>query len=81
MWEKIEAADGKSYLLKEFKFKNFTSAFAFMTQVAFLAEKNNHHPNWNNVYNRVIIKLNTHDQGDIISEKDINLAAAIDQLL
>jgi 4a-hydroxytetrahydrobiopterin dehydratase len=81
MWEKIEEADGKSYLIKEFKFKNFTSAFAFMTQVAFIAEKSNHHPNWSNVYNRVTIKLNTHDKGDVITEKDTDLAAAIDLLV
>lgn len=52
-----------------FKFKDFTEAFGFMTQVAILAEKQNHHPNWSNVYNTVEFKLNTHDAGDIVTEK------------
>ncbi|GAB5539841.1 MAG: hypothetical protein Salg2KO_19440 [Salibacteraceae bacterium] len=49
-----------------------------MTQVAIIAEKKAHHPNWSNVYNQVTIKLNTHDAGDIITEKDEDLAQAID---
>ena len=65
-------------LQRIFKFKNFTQAFAFMTEVAFAAEKQNHHPNWSNVYNTVDIKLNTHDKGDIVTEKDHALAKAID---
>ena len=80
MWEKIEEADGKSYLIKEFKFKNFIEAFSFMTKVAILAEKANHHPNWSNVYNRVVIKLNTHDAGDTVTAKDIALSELIDKL-
>ncbi len=51
-----------------------------MSQVAILAEKHNHHPNWSNVYNQVTIRLNTHDAGDIITDKDYKLAEAIDQL-
>jgi 4a-hydroxytetrahydrobiopterin dehydratase len=78
MWKKIEEADGKSYLIKEFVFKNFIEAFSFMTKVAFIAEKKNHHPNWSNVYNKVIIKLNTHDAGDKVTNKDIELSELID---
>ena len=62
------------------KFKDFTEAFAFMTEVAFHAEKMNHHPNWSNVYNTVEIKLNTHDAGNTVTEKDRKLAAAIDKV-
>lgn len=68
-------------LSKTFKFANFIDAFAFMTRVALLAEKQNHHPNWSNVYNTVTINLNTHDAGDVVTEKDRKLAAAIDKLL
>lgn len=67
-------------LNRVFKFKNFTQAFAFMTEVAFEAEKQNHHPNWSNVYNTVDIQLNTHDAGSIVTEKDRALAAAIDAI-
>ena len=65
-------------LQRIFKFKNFTQAFAFMTEVAFAAEKQNHHPNWSNVFNTVDIQLNTHDKGDIVTDKDHALAKAID---
>lgn len=81
MWEKVEEADGKSYLYRTFKFKNFIDAFAFMSKVALLAEKHNHHPNWSNVYNQVEIKLNTHDKGDTVTAKDWELAEKISQLL
>ncbi|MEC9291854.1 MAG: 4a-hydroxytetrahydrobiopterin dehydratase [Pseudomonadota bacterium] len=60
-----------------FKFKNFVEAFGFMSQVAIVAEKLNHHPEWDNVYNRVNIKLTTHDAGHKISELDIKLAKRI----
>ncbi|MBN7809900.1 4a-hydroxytetrahydrobiopterin dehydratase [Algoriphagus sp. H41] len=68
-------------LKKTFEFSDFQEAFAFMTRVAFLAEKQNHHPNWSNVYNTVEIELNTHDAGDIVTEKDHKLAQAIDKIL
>jgi 4a-hydroxytetrahydrobiopterin dehydratase len=68
-------------LTKTFEFKDFTEAFGFMTRVAIVAEKMDHHPNWSNVYNKVIIELNTHDAGDIVTEKDHQLAKAIDQLV
>ncbi len=67
-------------LVKTFTFNNFSEAFAFMTQVAMLAEKNNHHPYWSNIYNEVNIKLCTHDAGNTITEKDIHLAKEIDLL-
>ncbi len=64
-----------------FIFKDFSEAFGFMTRVAILAEKQEHHPNWSNVYNRVKISLSTHDAGNIITEKDRILAQLIDNLL
>jgi len=68
-------------LTREFKFSDFSEAFAFMTRVAILAEKMNHHPEWSNVYNKVNITLTTHDAGNVVTEKDRKLAAAIDQLV
>lgn len=66
-------------LKRSFKFKNFVNAFAFMTSVALQAEKIDHHPDWSNVYNTVIIKLNSHDVKGI-TKLDFDLAAAIDGL-
>lgn len=68
-------------LQRSFRFKDFSEAFAFMTRVAFLAEKLDHHPNWSNVYNTVNITLTTHDAGNTVTEKDRILAAQIDSLL
>jgi 4a-hydroxytetrahydrobiopterin dehydratase len=68
-------------LKRTFKFEDFSEAFAFMTRVAILAEKQNHHPWWSNFYNTVNIELNTHDAGDIVTEKDHKLAKAIDKLI
>lgn len=68
-------------LTKTFTFKNFIEAFGFMTKVAIVAEKMNHHPNWSNVYNTVSFKLTTHDAGNTVTEKDKKLAAAIDTLV
>jgi len=68
-------------LKRTFKFKDFIEAFAFVSKVAILSEKQNHHPNWSNVYNTVEICLSTHDAGDIVTEKDHALAAAIDKLI
>ena len=65
---------------RELVFRDFNEAFGFMSRVALLAERRNHHPNWSNVYNRVSITLSTHDLGGL-SDLDIELAAAIDQLL
>ena len=67
-------------LKKTFKFSDFSQAFAFMTRVALIAEKMNHHPDWRNVYNTVEIALNTHDAGGVVTDKDRKLADAIDKL-
>lgn len=75
MWQE---QDNKLY--KKFVFKNFSEAFAFMTRVAFEAEKLDHHPNWSNVWNTVEIWLNTHSAGDIVTDKDRELAKKIDTL-
>jgi len=68
-------------LKKTFRFKDFSEAFAFMTRVAFIAEKMNHHPEWKNVYNTVEVSLNTHDAGNTVTGKDRKLAEAIDKLM
>lgn len=68
-------------LYRKFEFADFSEAFAFMTRVALAAEKADHHPLWTNVWNKVEIWLSTHDAGDIVTEKDRKLAAAIDKLL
>lgn len=67
-------------LYKKFEFKDFSEAFAFMTRVAMAAEKMDHHPTWKNTYNKVDIWLNTHDAGDIVTDKDRKLAEIIDKL-
>lgn len=75
MWK-----EENNQLKRDFEFKNFIDAFAFMSKVALVAEKMNHHPNWSNVYNKVSIALCTHDAGNTVTEKDRKLAAAIDKL-
>jgi 4a-hydroxytetrahydrobiopterin dehydratase len=65
------------HLVRHFVFKDFVAAFGFMTSIALLAEQLNHHPDWSNVYDKVSIKLSTHDVGGI-SEKDFELASRID---
>lgn len=70
----------ENMLTKSFEFKDFTEAFAFMMRVAFLAEEQNHHPNWSNVYNTVTISLTSHDAGNTVTEKDHKLAKAIDNI-
>ncbi len=67
-------------LYRKFEFKNFSEAFAFMTRVALAAEKMDHHPRWTNVYNTVEMWLNTHDAGDVVTDKDTKLAATIDKI-
>jgi 4a-hydroxytetrahydrobiopterin dehydratase len=69
------AADHKS-IHQSFKFKDFVEAFSFMTHVALLAEKADHHPDWSNSYNKVEITLSSHDAGGL-TKKDITLAQAI----
>ena len=68
-------------LYKKFTFKNFSEAFAFMTRVALAAEKMDHHPTWTNTWNTVEIWLNTHDAGNIVTDKDKGLAKKIDALI
>lgn len=75
MWNNI---DNKLY--KKFECKNFVHAFSFMTAVAIAAEKMNHHPTWTNTYNIVEIWLSTHDEGNVVTAKDEQLAAIIDAL-
>lgn len=70
--------DGEA-LVRSFRFADFSAAFAFMTRVALLAEKADHHPEWSNVWNRVDIRLTTHDAGGL-TDKDVALAQAIDAL-
>ena len=65
-------------LHREFRFRDFVTAFGFMTQAALVAERLNHHPEWINVYQRVVVDLTTHDAGGI-SERDFTLAKAMDE--
>ena len=64
-----------------FKFKNFVDAFGFMTKVALLAEKADHHPDWENSYNTVKISLSTHSAGHVVTDKDLQLATKIEALI
>ena len=73
-WKKDESPDS---ITKSFKFKSFSESWSFMSRIALLAEKMDHHPEWFNVYDRVDIKLSTHDVGGI-SQKDILMAIKID---
>lgn len=75
-----QAAPGRDAIRRAFKFKNFSEAWGFMNRVALLAEAQDHHPEWSNVYNRVEILLATHDC-DGLSQRDLKLARAIDALL
>ena len=76
-WDYDEARDA---LTRRFVFSDFVEAFGFMTRVAILAEKADHHPEWSNVYNRVDVLLTTHDAGGL-SARDVALAGAIDALV
>jgi 4a-hydroxytetrahydrobiopterin dehydratase len=67
-------------LIGHFQFDNFSIAFSFMTQIALLAEKMNHHPNWSNSWNKVEIRLSTHDAGNVITQKDKDLAEGINKI-
>ena len=75
MWQE---KDNK--LIKTFQFKDFNEAFGWMTRAALAAEKMNHHPEWTNIYNRVEVKLSTHDAGDIVTDRDRKLAEIMDKL-
>jgi 4a-hydroxytetrahydrobiopterin dehydratase len=74
----VEADDR---LTRSIEFKDFSEAFAFMTRVALIAERMGHHPTWTNTYNKVEIRLSTHDAGDVVTDKDRRMAKAIDALL
>ena len=76
MWEEKD-----KQLYRSFQFSDFKEAFGFMTKVALIAEKMDHHPYWTNVYNKVEIYLSTHDAGNTVTDKDHKLAKAIDGLL
>ena len=67
-------------LVGEFLFEDFSQAWAFMTEVAILAERKNHHPEWTNVWNRVVISLSTHDAGNTVTEKDRKMADGISKI-
>jgi 4a-hydroxytetrahydrobiopterin dehydratase len=75
-WEERDDA-----LHAEFEFADFSEAFGFMTRVALLAEQAGHHPDWSNSWNTVRISLRSHDQGNVVTEQDRELAAAISRLL
>jgi 4a-hydroxytetrahydrobiopterin dehydratase len=76
-WQKLS---GRDALAKSFKFAHFRQTFAFMSEIAMLAEKADHHPEWTNVYNRLDIVLTTHEAGGI-SERDIALAVEIEKIV
>lgn len=84
-FEKVHSADLINWEFKDhgiernFQFKDFITAFGFMTKIALLAEKLDHHPDWSNVYNNVHIRLNTHSEGGL-THKDIDLAKQIDKI-
>ena len=75
MWKET-----KSSLTKEFEFPSFVEAFGWMTKVAIHAEKMNHHPEWSNVWNKITVKLSTHDAGNTVTQKDRDLAKKMDEL-
>lgn len=82
--QELESLDGWSFeddtITKDFSFSDFKEAMSFMVRVGFEAEALVHHPNWSNVYNSVSITLNTHDADDKVTEKDIKLAKAIEEI-
>ncbi|MDO6390777.1 4a-hydroxytetrahydrobiopterin dehydratase [Pontibacter sp. BT731] len=75
MWRETD-----NKLTRNFEFKDFRAAMAFMNKVADVAEELNHHPWWSNVYNKVAIELTTHDAGNTVTDKDVELARRIDEL-
>ena len=76
MWKEVD-----NMLTRQFEFKNFSEAFAFMTRVAMEAEKMDHHPTWTNTWNKVDISLSTHSAGNKVTGKDHQLAKAIDAII
>jgi len=67
-------------LVKTFKFGSFREAMSFMVRVSYEAEELNHHPEWTNVYNRVVVRLNTHDAGGKVTAKDVELATRVQKI-
>ena len=76
MWQEIN-----NQLVKEFNFKDFKEAFEFMTKASVIINELDHHPEWTNTYNKLTIKLSTHDAGDIITNKDREMAKRLDELI
>jgi 4a-hydroxytetrahydrobiopterin dehydratase len=76
MWQEINHT-----LYQKFEFANFVEAFGFMSRVALISEKSNHHPTWKNTYRIVEIWLSTHDAGNVITQKDYDLAREIEKLI
>lgn len=80
----LQSLSGWAYnnaaLEKTFTFQDFVEAFGFMTKAAFIAEKLNHHPDWSNVYNKVTIRLSTHDAGGI-TEKDFEFVKKVEEMM
>jgi 4a-hydroxytetrahydrobiopterin dehydratase len=72
-------AEGQDAITRTFQFADFSAAWGFMSRVALVAEKLDHHPDWTNVWNRVTVTLSTHDAGGV-TERDVELARAIDRL-
>ena len=75
-WKEVD-----NRLTRTFKFKDFSEAFGFMTRVALIAEKMDHHPTWTNTWNSVSFELSTHDAGNKVTDRDRKLAEAIDRLI
>ena len=75
-WKEVD-----NRLTRTFKFKDFSEAFGFMTRVAIIAEKMDHHPTWTNTWNTVSFELSTHDAGNKVTDRDRKLADAIDRLV
>ena len=73
-WSEV---DGRDAITRRFQFKDFNAAFGFMSRVALLAEKMDHHPEWFNVYNKVEVTLSTHDAGGV-TQNDIDMATAME---
>lgn len=73
-------SDARDAIRRDFRFRDFSEAWAFMSRVALLAERHDHHPEWSNVYNRVAIELTTHDAGGL-SDRDVALAREINSIL
>lgn len=73
-------SENNNQLYQKFVFKDFNEAFGFMSRVALIAEKMNHHPTWTNCWNTVEVWLSTHDAGNIVTEKDRQLAVSIEEI-